>query len=127
MNKLYIIGNVTHTPESKTVATANGEAAVCTFTVAVNKRGGEADFFRVTTWRKLAENCARYVQKGKKVAVVGEVSARTYTGRDGETRVSLEVNADEVEFLSPREDAAKPEPAQPQEWTEVTDDGDLPF
>lgn len=116
MNKLFIIGNVTHSPELKTVSTAKGDADVCTFTVAVNRRAGDAQFFRVTTWRQLAQNCSRYLDKGRKVSVVGEVSARTYTGRDGETRVSLELAADEVEFLSPR--AAEDErPAT----------GDLPF
>lgn len=133
MNKLFIIGNVTHTPESKTVSTANGDTQVCTFTVAVNKRDKSAEFYRVTAWRKLAENCARFVQKGKKVFVSGEPSVRLYDGKDGEKRYSLEVNADEVEFLSPREDAAKPEPAQgyqrqtpPAGFEDVTDEG-LPF
>jgi single-strand DNA-binding protein len=136
MNKTYIIGNVTHTPESKTVSTSSGDAAVCTFTVAVNKRNGEADFFRVTAWRKLAETCARFIQKGKKVAVVGSVSARAYTSRDGGARASLELNADEVEFLSPREseqlqDAPQAQGYQrqtpPEGFADVTDEEGLPF
>ena len=103
MNKLTIIGNVTKDPTLR--ATPQG-ISVCDFTVAVNRRkGGEndTDFFRVTAWRQLGENCAKYLAKGRKVCVVGAVSARTYQTNDGQTRVSLEVVADDVEFLSPRD------------------------
>lgn len=103
MNKLTIIGNLTKDPALRT--TPQG-LSVCDFTVAVNRRGkgeNEADFFRVTVWRQLAEICAKYLAKGRKVCVVGAVSARTYQTNDGQTRVSMEVTADDVEFLSPRD------------------------
>ena len=103
MNRIFIIGNLTRDPELR--VTQQG-TPVCTFTVAVNRRqqGAEAgqpdaDFFRVTAWRKTAENCNRFLAKGKKVAVSGAVSLNTYTAKDGTTKASLEVNADEVEFL----------------------------
>ena len=110
MNKLTIIGNLTRDPELRT--TTSG-VNVCSFTVAVNRRNRrddqngqpEADFFRVTAWRQLADICARYLAKGRKVAVVGSVSVHTFTGNDGTTRASLEVTADDVEFLSSRNDA----------------------
>ena len=109
MNKLTIIGNLTRDPELRT--TTSG-VNVCSFTVAVNRRNRrddqngqpEADFFRVTAWRQLADICSRYLAKGRKVCVVGSVSVHTYTGNDGTTRASLEVTADEVEFLSSRND-----------------------
>lgn len=107
MNKLFIVGNLTRDPEKR--STRDG-IPVCTFTVAVNRRNRgaqagqpEADFFRVTAWRGLGENCARYLAKGKKVSVVGAVSVSTYTANDGSTRASMEVNADDVEFLTPRD------------------------
>lgn len=104
MNKCFIIGNVTHTPSLKTVRVSGDDVAVCSFTVAVNdKAGGEAQFFNVTAWRGLAQTCGKWLQKGKKVSVVGKVSARAYTSKDGEARCALELKADEVEFLSPRE------------------------
>ncbi len=112
MNRLTIIGNLTHDPELRT--TPSGDS-VCSFSVAVNRRGRrdaqnnqpEADFFRVSAWRQLGENCAKYLSKGRKVAVVGPVSVRTYQASDGTTRASMEVNATDVEFLSSRsEDAA---------------------
>ena len=100
MNKLTIIGNLTKDPELRT--TPQG-INVCDFTVAVNHRKGDgSDFFRVTAWRGLAENCAKYLAKGRKVCVIGPVSARSYQAQNGETRVSLEVTAEDVEFLSSR-------------------------
>ena len=107
MNKLTIIGNLTRDPELRTVGSG---ISVCDFTVAVNRRRTaqngqpETDFFRVTAWRQLGENCSKYLAKGRKVCVVGPVSARTYQANDGTTRVSLEVTAEDVEFLSSRSD-----------------------
>ena len=99
MQKLTIIGNLTANPELR--STPNG-IPVCTFTIAVNgrKQDEPATFFRVTAWRQLGENCARYLAKGKKVFVSGPVSVSTYTAKDGTTRASLEVTAEDVEFLS---------------------------
>jgi single-strand DNA-binding protein len=103
MNKLMIIGNLVRDPEKRTTTAG---VNVTSFTVAVNKpkKDGQdqgADFFRVTAWRGLADICAKYLSKGKKVAVVGSVSLHTYQS-NGETKASMEVNADDVEFLSPR-------------------------
>ena len=75
---------------------------VCSFTVAVNRRKSqnpETDYFNVSAWRQLGENCAKFLDKGRKVAVVGAVSVRTYTKNDGTFGASLEVTADDVEFL----------------------------
>ena len=103
MNKLIIIGNLTSDPTIRQVSSSNGPVNVCSFTVAVNRRRGAeniADFFRVTTWRGLADNCAKYLAKGRKVAVEGSVSVSTYTSNDGKPRANLEVNAENVEFLT---------------------------
>ena len=139
MNKLTIIGNLTRDPELRTTSTGLN---VCSFTVAVNRRRSansnqpEADFFRVTAWRQLGEICQRYLAKGRKVAVVGSVSVSTYTGNDGTTRATLEVTADDVEFLSSRNDDAAGgyAPAAPVQAAPVmekgfqeVDDEDLPF
>ena len=104
MNKIILIGNLTHDPETR--STSSG-VTVTTFTIAVNRRfsqGGEkvTDFFRINAWRQLGENCSKYLAKGRKVAVTGSVRVRTYQANDGTTRASLEVTAEDVEFLSPR-------------------------
>lgn len=101
MNKLTIIGNLTRDPELRT--TQSG-ISVCSFTVAVNRRKqgqNETDYFRVSAWRQLGENCGKWLIKGKKVCVVGPVSVSTYQGRDGKTYADMEVTAEDVEFLSP--------------------------
>lgn len=101
MNKLFLIGNLTKDPETRT--TPSGKT-VCNFDIAVNDRQGNATYFRVSAWEKQGENCQRYLSKGKKVSVIGPVSARAYTDRNGNANVSIEVSAQDVEFLSPRED-----------------------
>ena len=136
MNKLTIIGNLTRDPETRTVGS---DHTVCSFTVAVNRRKvsqnatqPDADFFRVSAWDKRGEVCQKYLAKGRKVAVTGSVSARAYEAKDGSgARASLEVMADDVEFLSTKSSGqAEPsdaaEPTAAQGFTEVTDES-LPF
>ena len=136
MNRLTIIGNITADPQSH--ATQDGKN-VCNFSVAVNRRQRregqpEADFFRVAAWRQLGENCQKFLAKGRKVCVVGPVSVRTYQAQDGSTRASLEVTAEDVEFLSPsgQNGAEQSTPAQAPAadtnagFTAVETD-DLPF
>jgi len=107
MNKTLIIGNLTRAPE---VGTTPSGVNYARFVVAVRKKfhkEGQADsiFFRVTAWRGLGDSCAKYLDKGKKVAVIGEVDVSAYTGQDGSARATLEINADEVEFLTPKNQA----------------------
>lgn len=140
MNKITLIGNLTKDPESR--ATSNGQT-VCSFTIAVNRRfssNGEkvTDFFRINAWRQLGDNCMKYLAKGRKVAVVGELQARLYDAKDGQQRLALDVQAEEVEFLSPKEEAPKkeeaPRPAAKQkddpaldDWLSKVDMSDLPW
>ena len=143
MNKIILIGNLTRDPELRT--TPNG-ITVCNFDIAVNDRRGrnqqngqqeQTQYFRITVWRQLGETCQRYLAKGRKVYVSGPLTARTYQANDGTTRVSLEVTADDVEFLSSRNDdqaggynapaASAPAPmAQNSGFTAVETD-ELPF
>ena len=127
MNKLVLTGNLTRSPELR--STPNG-IPVCTFTIAVNGRKSDdpTAYFRITVWRQLAEICNRYLTKGKKVFVSGPVSVSTYTAKDGTTRASLEVTAEDVEFLSPAGTGA--ENAQADEragFVKVEDNETLPF
>lgn len=105
MQKFVAIGNLTRDPDYS--ETSSG-VAVCRFSIAVNRRyttangERETDFFNVTAWRGLAETVAKYCKKGQKVAVIGTIQIRQYEANDGSTRTSVEVVADEVEFLSTR-------------------------
>lgn len=130
MNQLTIIGNLTRDPETRTVNTANGQVPVTSFTVAVNRQGqrDKADYFKVNAWRGLGDVCGKYLAKGRKVAVTGTVSVTTYTGQDGLMHASMDVTAEDVEFLTAAQgngQAAAPAPQQ-QGFTPVVDDS-LPF
>lgn len=99
MNKCTIIGNLTRDPESRTTDTSS----VCSFTVAVNRyKGDVADYFRVSAWGGRGESCQSYLHKGSKVCVVGRISANVYQANDGTAKVSLDLLAEEVEFLDPK-------------------------
>lgn len=134
MNKLIISGNLTADPVA--AATSTGKT-VTNFTVAVNEGYGESQrttFFRVSAWEKRGEVCKQYLRKGSKVLVVGTVQARAYNSQTGEIRASLDVTANEIEFLSSRaDDAAHAESAVPnsnrdeQTGMSVVENDDLPF
>lgn len=127
MNKLIIIGNLTRDPELRT--TPQGKQ-VCSLDVAVNRRKNvegqpDADYFRVNAWNGLAENCAKYLSKGKKVAVTGSVSL-SKREHEGKFYASIEVFAEDVEFLSPKGNADEPKIDAASGMQEVTTD-ELPF
>jgi single-strand DNA-binding protein len=133
MNKQFLIGNVCGDADLKSTPAG---VTVCSFVVASDRRFRDAhgekvtDFFRVQAWRQLGDVCGKYVKKGMKVAVIGELQARTYTAKDGSTRMSLDVNADEVEFMSKADEkpAEKRQmtPADPSTFEDITSD-DVPF
>ena len=133
MQHIFLTGNLVRDPESGATPTGT---SYCTFTVAVDRKfksGGEkvTDFFRVKTWRQLADLCAKHLVKGRKVGVVGELQASMYEAKDGTTKLSLDVNADEVEFLSPKNESPLSEnpqkPVQYQDgFTDISSD-DIPF
>ena len=141
MNKAILIGNLTRDPELRT--TPSG-VSVCTFSIAVSRRfqnqAGErlTDYFNIVAWRQLGETCGRYLAKGRKVSVIGEIQNRSYDGKDGQKRYITEIIADEVEFLTPRgEGAAAPPPSAPpaaspgvpldaEGFTDIDED-ELPF
>lgn len=99
MNRWTGVGNLTRDPELR--KTQDG-ISVCTFSIGVTRpRDREkSDFFSVVTWRGLADNCARYLSKGRRVAVSGHLETRSYDDKNGVKRYVTEIMADEVEFLS---------------------------
>ena len=137
MNKAYLIGNITRDLElSKTTS----GVSVTHFSIAVNrpfvKDDGEreTDFFNVTAWRGVAENCVKFLSKGSKVAVVGSLQNRSYEDKEGIKRTVTDIVASEVEFLTTgnRGDDVAAEPpvrAEKKKLTlqEVDGDDDLPF
>ena len=125
MQFIVFTGHLTADPTTR--ATSTG-VTVCTFTVGVtrsrkNAAGDkESDFFRVNAWRQQADFCGKYLTKGSKVFVRGELHPSTYDGKDGKTRVSLDVQADMVEIMTEK---AKEKP-KTDEWQDISSK-DLPW
>lgn len=126
MNKITIIGNLTRDPESR--VTSNG-VNVTSFSVAVNRRGKAegTDYFRVTCWRGLADIASRYLSKGSKVCVMGQVTLGSYKDREGEMHHSMDITADELELLTPRAAGTEPVAAPVAAPMPIEKPDDLPF
>jgi len=132
LNTCVLIGRLTKDPDLRT--TPDG-TIVTNFTVAVdrkfkNKQGEkEADFINIVTWRGLAENCGKYLSKGKMAAVSGSLQIRNYTDKEGNKKYITEVIADDVQFLSPKNEVQEREPGEETErFTDYEgDSGELPF
>lgn len=103
MNKVILVGHLASDVDSRT--TSSG-IATCTFRLATQRRvankdgAREADFHTIVCWRGLAENCARYLNKGNRVAVEGQIQNRSYDAQDGTKRYVTEIIAYNVEFLT---------------------------
>ena len=126
MNKAFIIGRLTNDIELR--YTQSG-TAVGRFTVAVDRpytnQHGEsgADFIPVVTFGKLAENCERYIGKGRLVSVFESIQVNTWKGADGKRRYRTEILATEVKFLDrPKDDVQKD-----ADFHELPGDIGLPF
>ena len=133
MVKLILIGRLTRDVDLKT--TPNG-VQVASFTVAVDLKQKNKDGEKVTTfyncvaWRGLAETCSKFLSKGKKVYIEGELQPRQYAAKDGSTKMSLDVQVENVEFLSPkseeRSDADESGATDMAGFTEIQS-SDIPF
>lgn len=108
MNKAILMGRLTKEPELKYTTTTN--TAVCTFTLAVNRRFAKegqqsADFINIVTWRNTAEFCSKWFKKGQQVAVIGTIQTRSWDDSDGKKRYTTEVVADEAYFADSKKDS----------------------
>ena len=132
MNKHIIIGNLTQDPTSGT--TPDG-VNYCRFTVAVNRIGKDRppEYIRVTAWRALGDSCRKYLKKGRKVAVIGTSTAYAWQGQDGTIKGQIQMDAETVEFLTPRSEEgetpadAPQEPVDPQSGMTVVEPEEQPF
>lgn len=129
MNQIVLIGHLTADPTTR--ATPNG-VTVCSFTIGVTRSRKDAngekqsDFFRINTWRQTADFCGKYLAKGSKVVVTGELNLNSYEGKDGKTRYTLDVQADKVENLTEKPKEQKPTQPKVDEWQDISSK-DLPW
>jgi len=125
-NKVFFMGNLTRDPELRYLP--NG-TAVTTFTVASNRvytlqsgeKKQEATFMRVVAWGKRAETCGEYLNKGSAVFVEGRLQTRSWQGQDGQKRSTVEIVADNVQFLGAPKKAAGGEQAEQEAAQEPLD------
>lgn len=102
MNKAFLIGNLTRDPELR--STGSG-ISMCQFGLAVNRRRKstdgqpDVDFFNIICFRQLADNVMRFMKKGSKVCVVGQIQIRSYDAQDGTKRTVVDIVADDIEFM----------------------------
>ncbi|MDR2908360.1 MAG: single-stranded DNA-binding protein [Oscillospiraceae bacterium] len=156
-NKAILIGRLVVDPELRQTP---GGVSVCTFRIAVDRsftsKDGErqADFLDIVAWRERAEFVTRYFSKGKLILVEGSVQSRTYTDKNDQKRSAVEVVAENIRFVGPKEGGGGggggyrplpddsdvpstrmggnvPAPAyssgSAESFAEIEDDGDLPF
>jgi single-strand DNA-binding protein len=132
MNKVILLGRLTKEPELK--YTSGNNTAICTFSLAVNRRMAKegqqtADFINCQAWSKTAEFIAKYFQKGRQVSIVGRLQTRTWDDNEGKKHYITEVVVEEAYFADSKK-------SDDQEGSRLSDfdngfipqdDGDLPF
>lgn len=128
MNTVLLIGRLTRDPEVRYTST---HIAVARFSIAIDrpvKEGGEkqTDFPNIVVFGKQAENCERYLAKGRKVAINGRIQTGSYTDKEGRKVYTTDVVANYVEFLDSASQQAKPEQGEQVEGFKQADD-DIPF
>ena len=134
LNKVILMGRLTKEPELK--YTSGNNTAVCSFTLAIDRRfqkqGEErqTDFIQIIAWSKLAEFCGKYFQKGRQVAITGRIQTRTWDDSEGKRHYITEVVVEEAYFADGKKDSGVA-PIDSQSDNEglypVEEDNNLPF
>jgi len=140
MNSVILIGRLTKKPELR-YSNSGDKTAIARFSLAVDrpyskdKEKSEADFIQIVVFGKQAENCEKYLDKGRQAAVQGRIQTGSYKDKDGNTRYTTEVVAERVEFLGSNNNTNNSQsssaPAQnndgiPEGFQSVSDE-DIPF
>lgn len=128
MNSVVLIGRLTKDPE---LNYTQGGTSVCKFTLAVDRpvskdKEKQADFIRIVTFGKQAENCDRYLAKGRQTAVHGRIETGSYKNKEGQTVYTTDVIADRVEFLGNKGESAPKQDEDIPDSFSATDE-DMPF
>ena len=135
LNRIIVMGRMTRDPELRRT---NSGTAVTSFSLAVDRdfksQSGEkeTDFIDVVAWRNTAEFVSKYFSKGRMAVVEGRLQLRDWTDKNGNKRRSAEIVADNVYFGDSKRDGGDTVQSEPQGepqggFSEIADDGDLPF
>ena len=130
MNKVVLMGRLTRDPETR--YTQGNNTAVCSFSLAVNRRfkqegQPDADFINVVAWAKTAEFVSKYFAKGQQVAVIGRIQTRNYDDKDGKKVFVTEVVAEEVYFADSKKEQGTSDVTTSSGFMALERDSDLPF
>ena len=127
MNSVVLIGRLTRDPE---VRYTESQLAVARFSIAINRVPGRdsldrsVDFPNIVVFGKQAENCERFLTKGRQVAIQGHIQTGSYE-KDGRKVYTTDVVADRVEFLEWGDREQKSD-GTPSGFTEINEE-DIPF
>ncbi len=107
LNKIMLIGNLGRDPELQVTSdgtpfTRFSLAVSRTYKTSSGEKREETEWFNIVAWRQLAETCERYLHKGSKVYIEGRVTQRKFTDKNGLERTSVDVNASDMEMLTPK-------------------------
>ena len=112
INRVVLTGNLTRDPDLRTLPTSGN--SVCSLRLACNGRRknnesgqweDQPNYFDITVWGAQGENCAKYLSKGRPVAIDGRLQWREWTDKEGNKRQSVDIIAESVQFLGSRDDA----------------------
>ena len=110
MNRVFLIGRLTRDPELRYT---RGNTAIAMFNLAVDRRvkddgTKETDFIVCKCFNKLAENLAKFQKRGNLISLVGRIRTDSYDDKDGKRKYTIEVVADEIQFLSQKQKQEEP-------------------
>lgn len=127
MNKFIGLGNLTKDPELKEIKSGK---SVCTFSIAINNKvNNSVTYIDVETWNKSAQNCSRFLSKGRKVLIEGRLQLNTWQSQSGESRTKLFCVADLVTFLDKSENQESNAIQESKTVQQIEEDefADIPF
>ena len=123
LSRITIIGRLGRDPEIKQTKSGSN---MCSMTVAADSGFGNnktTTWCRVSAFGKNAENSAKYLKKGSLICVSGDLAVNEFKGKDGTTKLSLDVTADKIVFLSGRqEQTSNGGQSTPQNQTDAHND-----
>lgn len=120
-NNVILIGRLTADPELKATSTGKN---VANFRIAVNRHDENADFINIVAWDKLGETCCKWLKKGSKIAVNGVLRSRTHE-KDGKKISMVDIVANEIQFLSPKEKTETPPDITAEDFDDLLPFGDM--
>lgn len=132
MNKVVLIGRMVKDPEVKKT---QSDLSVCSFRIAVDRKfkdqsgNRQTDFLDVVAWRQLADIIGKYCHKGSRIGITGSLQSRSFEDQSGNKRTVIEVLAEDVDFLDPKQkQEEKPEAEETLPIPPMTEDMEnLPF